>query len=63
MQKSEKALFEEPYEVQLFTERSSTRKSLSLLSDFSLCPGVKPLLKGEITTTIFTEPFHGQLEM
>ena len=33
------------------------------LSDFSLCPGVKPLLKSEITATLFEEPYEGQLEM
>ena len=51
MQKSEKALFEEPYEGQLFFEWSSTLKS-------EVC-----IFLSEINTTLFKEPFEGQLEM
>ena len=35
--------------------------SLHLYECFSLCPGVKPPLKIEITTTLFKEPYEGQL--
>ena len=67
MQKSENALFEEPYEGQLFFKWSSTLLDWSLQFFewfFTLSWSETPLKDGEITTTFFKEPYYkGQLKM
>ena len=65
MQKSEKALFEEPYEGQLFFEWSSALLdwSLHLFEWFFSQSWSEAPLKEWTNHHCFEEPYEGQLEM